>query len=179
MKHYFKQGILVLLMALAVGCGVKHRIEKNQPYFDRLTPAQQEKIKNKQTDIGFTPQMVYIAWGRPTQKSKSVRANLTRETWMYSYEGYDTEYQQVLVFNHHNGRYENQTITIRHPYLVMSKYVMFENGKEAEYGMPNMTFRAPWGEISASYCGAFSVNSPDGCGMLDSMFIPQLRRLSK
>ncbi|TVR49316.1 MAG: hypothetical protein EA425_12640 [Puniceicoccaceae bacterium] len=73
----------VVLLGL-VGCStVETRIQQNADFFASLDPEDQVKIENGQIDLGFTPDMVYLAYGRPDRKKVEVTAEGEKEVWIY------------------------------------------------------------------------------------------------
>jgi hypothetical protein len=75
-------GLTLLLLA---GCStINSRIEANSAVFGALPLETQEKIRKGIVEVGYTPEMVYIAMGDPTEKRSSRSASRDRETWIYS-----------------------------------------------------------------------------------------------
>jgi len=80
-----------LVLALA-GCStVNSRIRQHADEFNHLAAADQTKIREGIVDVGFTPNMVYMALGAPDVKRVHRARTGTRETWIYrtSYETYE------------------------------------------------------------------------------------------
>lgn len=92
-----KTKLLVLLplfgAALLLGaCStINSRINEKGSVFYSLDPATRAKIEHGDVGLGFTPDMVYIALGRPDAKRYLTTADGTSETWIYSsyYDDYD------------------------------------------------------------------------------------------
>jgi hypothetical protein len=82
--------VLSVLLALgtlgfAAGCQtVDSRIKEKPDAFAHLDPETQAKIKQGIIDIGYTPDMVYIALGAPDKKRETITATGRTTTWIYS-----------------------------------------------------------------------------------------------
>jgi outer membrane protein assembly factor BamE (lipoprotein component of BamABCDE complex) len=64
-----------LLLAVS-GCDtIDHRISEKQDVFNRLDPKAQAVIRQGRVEIGYTPEMVYIALGKPDK--------IDGNTWYY------------------------------------------------------------------------------------------------
>jgi hypothetical protein len=60
---------MMALLALVAGCSsTARRIRDRQDVFAGLDAATQQKIRAGQIDVGYTPEMVYLAMGNPAQK---------------------------------------------------------------------------------------------------------------
>lgn len=110
MKHPFATLLLSLLAALMLaGCNtLDSRIKKNEALFRSLDPATQQKLRNKTVEIGYTPDMVYIALGDPTEKSVRTTEKGTLMTWSYQnsydeYEGTAVYYQRTVMVDPKTG----------------------------------------------------------------------------
>lgn len=195
MKNRFIISLLLFLpLALMLtSCGVKHRIKKHQDYFDLLPSETQELIQKKQIKAGFEPKMVYLAWGKPDDKSTQIKLVEKKrkrrgkkkkienavETWIYTRYGTDYGREYIRVYDSERNRYRTHLVNVRRSYLVMDRYVIFEDGKVTEFGRPNYTFYSPLTTIYPSYCSTFGISSIYGCGSFDRMFIPYLKKLKK
>jgi hypothetical protein len=76
----------------ATGCQtVDDRIREKPEVFAQVDKATQDKIKQGIIDLGFTPDMVYLALGAPNEKRESITAAGRAEIWIYNtyYERYD------------------------------------------------------------------------------------------
>jgi hypothetical protein len=79
-------------LLIAAGCQtVDDRIRQNPQVFAGLDFATQDKIRQGIIDLGFTPDMVYLALGEPDQRRESLTPDGNRLTWIYNtyYERYD------------------------------------------------------------------------------------------
>ncbi len=85
--------LLAVILALGpAACSTIHsRIEEKPDVFAKLDPATQAKIKQGIIDVGFTPDMVYIALGKPDQARERVTAAGRQTIWIYNsyYERYE------------------------------------------------------------------------------------------
>jgi hypothetical protein len=86
--------ILLCLCALGLGaCStINSRIEERQDVFNRLDPQAQSRIRQGLIDVGYTPDMVYIALGKPDRQTDRTTSNGHEMTWIYKeyweqYEG--------------------------------------------------------------------------------------------
>lgn len=73
------------LVALLAACGTTNtkarRIQENQAAFNKLSPSDQEVVRNGFIKIGFPQEMVYAALENPEKKIPGPSAN--EETWVY------------------------------------------------------------------------------------------------
>ncbi len=72
-----------MLLLSACSSSPDSRISKNQAAFDSLPPPAQEKIRHGQVDIGFTPEMVFLALGEPSKKYVRQTEQGSTEVWSY------------------------------------------------------------------------------------------------
>jgi len=76
------------LMLLTACNTPESRIAKQPELFSRLTPDQQQMIKEGRVGIGFDADMVKLALGDPDRIRERVDANGRSEVWLYiNYEG--------------------------------------------------------------------------------------------
>jgi hypothetical protein len=84
---------LVLLggFVLLSGCSTPaSRIAKQPEVFNRLTPEQQQMIREGRVGIGFDQEMVKLALGDPDRVRERIDASGRSEIWSYiTYEGSD------------------------------------------------------------------------------------------
>src|SRR5262249_17447551 len=89
-----KTMLTVLAVALALACAgcstINSRINERYAVFASLDPATQDQIRHGQVGVGYTPDMVYMAIGRPTKHINRVTNDGTETTWIYKsyYEEY-------------------------------------------------------------------------------------------
>lgn len=91
MKHLFPLlGILAGLLLVA-GCSTpESRIAKQPELFNRLTPEQQQMIREGRVGVGFDMEMVKLTLGDPDRVRERTDANGHSEIWSYvSYEAND------------------------------------------------------------------------------------------
>lgn len=70
--------------ALLAGCaGPGARIERHRAEFERFDPATRQAIERGEVRPGFTPDMVYLALGRPARETTSADGD---QVWRYHYE---------------------------------------------------------------------------------------------
>jgi len=82
---------LVAGLVVMVGCSTpESRIAKQPELFSRLTPEQQQMIREGRVGIGFDMEMVRLALGDPDRVRERTDANGRSEIWNYvDYETYD------------------------------------------------------------------------------------------
>lgn len=97
--------VILLAAGLAVlaGCSTpESRINQNPAAFARLTPEQQQLIKEGKVAIGFDQTTVKLALGDPDRIRERTDANGTSEIWSYvTYEGDDG----MLLYRGYYHRY--------------------------------------------------------------------------
>ena len=76
------------LLAAALACAsCQHpraaRIEEHAALFASLDPATQRIIRDGLPDYGFTPELVYMALGKPNRKTAGDSEHGNTETWVY------------------------------------------------------------------------------------------------
>ncbi len=92
MKKLIHLPLLLGAVLLLGACStISTRINEKAPLFYSLDPNTRAKIAHGDIDLGFTPDMVYIALGAPDVKRQSVSTTGQTEQWIYrSY--YDDDY---------------------------------------------------------------------------------------
>lgn len=88
MNSYMRNILMFIITLLLTGCmSVQalrdERIEADRPLFNRYPPAIQKQIRLGQIDIGFTKDMVRLAWGMPDQIFR--RTTRAKESVVWSY----------------------------------------------------------------------------------------------
>ncbi len=85
--------LLSVLLGLALaGCStVDSRIREKAAVFNQLSPADQARIRQGIIAVGFTPDMVYMALGNPTEIRLHTIAAGQETLWIYStyYDRYE------------------------------------------------------------------------------------------
>ncbi|RFC50819.1 MAG: hypothetical protein DUW69_000444 [Verrucomicrobia bacterium] len=91
MKTLLSVLTLVAGLALLAGCSTpQSRINQNPAVFGRLTPEQQQLIKEGKVSLGFDAAMVKLALGDPDRIHERTDASGTSEVWSYvTYAGDD------------------------------------------------------------------------------------------
>lgn len=90
MKKLIQLPLLIAAVLLLGACStVNSRINEKAPLFYSLDPNTRAKIAHGDIDIGFTPDMVYIALGRPDVTRQQVSNNGQTEQWIYRSYYYD------------------------------------------------------------------------------------------
>lgn len=74
----------LLLLGLAACGSPASRIRSDQSSFDRYPAEVQEKIRAGQIAIGFTPEQVQMALGKPSRSSVRETGTGSSEVWSYS-----------------------------------------------------------------------------------------------
>ena len=83
--------LLAVLLGLT-GCSTfEKRAEQKSEVYARLDAETQGKLKQGLVEIGYSPDMVYIALGTPDQRNETVTAKGRKEIWIYN--SYYTEYR--------------------------------------------------------------------------------------
>ena len=91
MKTPFTFVVCLAALALA-GCStVQSRIEEKAAVFNALPPDQQANIRQGLVDIGYTPDMVYIAMGKADRVVERATSEGNQTVWVYN--SYYREYQ--------------------------------------------------------------------------------------
>lgn len=78
---------LLTAVFLTAGCestGVTTRIQEKSAVFNALTPAQQQSLQDGMISVGDTPDMAYIALGKPSKTEIKDTAGGKVEMWTYS-----------------------------------------------------------------------------------------------
>lgn len=80
--------LLASLLLLTLGCStVDSRVSDRQAAFDSWPADVQEKVKAGQVAIGFTPEMVEVALGKPDRLSSRTTERGQAEVWVYFDKG--------------------------------------------------------------------------------------------
>ena len=76
---------LALGLGLVAGCStIDSRIRSQQALFDGYSPEVQQKIRAGDIAVGFTPEMVEMAWGEPYRKDQVTGEDYAAEVWTWS-----------------------------------------------------------------------------------------------
>jgi hypothetical protein len=89
MKHLLPLVIIIASFGLVAGCSTpESRIAQQPELFNRLTPDQQQMIRDGRVGIGFDMDMVKLALGEPDRVRLRTDENGSSEVWTYlTYEG--------------------------------------------------------------------------------------------
>jgi hypothetical protein len=103
--------LAALTLALA-GCDTfDKRSQEKASTFAALAPEEREKLRRGVIEIGNTPDMVYIALGRPDETRETATPEGRETIWIYNtyhqeYEGnIRTGYRRILLFDPVRNRY--------------------------------------------------------------------------
>jgi hypothetical protein len=135
----FLAGLLGLLAALT-GCNtVQSRIDRNLDLFASLTLEEQGMVERGEIDVGFTPDMVYLARGNPDRKVRERTATGEAEVWIYlrnesRYAGQAfSGYRRQVYFDQRNQRYVSVYEPVYRPVYATRTYerarVEFRDGR--------------------------------------------------
>jgi hypothetical protein len=86
MKHQVPNFLAAMaaFVLIVAGCSTTDsRIKNHQAAFDAEPPAVQAKIRAGQIDIGFSPEQVTMALGKPDRSYTRTTARGTSEIWAY------------------------------------------------------------------------------------------------
>ena len=76
---------LGLVAGLLLACStVDSRIRDNQTVFDSYPPETQAKIRAGEIAVGFTPEMVLMAWGEPSRREQVTGEEFVADVWTWS-----------------------------------------------------------------------------------------------
>lgn len=92
MKKLFQLPLVLSVVLLLGACStIDSRIKEKGLVYDSLDANTKAKIAHGDVDLGFTPDMVYIALGDPDVKRHIRAANGEAEQWIYRsyYDAYD------------------------------------------------------------------------------------------
>jgi hypothetical protein len=112
MKRLLPLLLASMLAGLLAGCDTfARRAQARADTFAALDPATRAKLEHGTIEIGYTPDMVYIALGEPDEKSETVSAATREETWIYNTYRRDyagtahAGYRRFLVYDPKAKRY--------------------------------------------------------------------------
>lgn len=105
--------LLSLTALVTAGCAtaVTSRIRQRQAEFNALDPVSQTNIRNGQVDLGYTPDMVYMALGEPSRREQRLVPQGVAMTWVYkSYYSEpvgtaDCGYRRQIIYNPRSHTY--------------------------------------------------------------------------
>ena len=100
-KIYSAILMLVAMAALAACSTPASRIKANPQLFASIAPANQTLIQQGQIALGFTPDMVLLALGKPDVIAQHTDASGTSEIWRY--QNIDNNAQTYVYANYYTG----------------------------------------------------------------------------
>lgn len=128
-------------LLLAAGCesARESRIRQNPHVYNQLDPEDQYKIQQGVIDLGYSPDMVYLALGAPDQRRDTLTSEGLRQVWIYNtfYERYEgtrhVGYRRQLYYDRFHGRYRIHYAPVYadayRPHLEEQIQVEFFNGR--------------------------------------------------
>lgn len=133
------QLIFGLLLIALISCSTpESRIEKDPSTYSAFPAKVQNKVKEGKIDIGYTTDMVCIAWGKPDRKTESVTSKGKTEVWTYlssrqEFDGYD--YMSVPRYYRNGGPAVYYQEPVPRYRTVFYEYAsaVFTNGKVVKY----------------------------------------------
>lgn len=126
-------GIITVLFSAACSTP-QSRIEKDPALYASFPADVQENVKAGKIAIGYTPDMVTIAWGKPDTTKEIIDDKGRREVWIYLatrqvFDGYDSvQVPRPAVNGQAGGFYIEQRPRFRTEYYDRGK-VTFTDGK--------------------------------------------------
>jgi len=90
-------------LVMLAGCATPQtRIDRSPDVFVKLSPADQQLIREGKVAVGFTPEMVRLALGEPDRVYTRTDASGVNEAW--SYTTYETD-SGVMLYRGYYHRY--------------------------------------------------------------------------
>jgi len=131
--------VAAVLIALA-GCStINSRIRERASVFDQLSPAEQAEIRQGIIAVGFTPDMVYMALGRPDEIRERTGPDGRQTVWRYDsyYDRYEgtvhVGYRRFIYWDPHvrgyRIYYEPVYRNVYRPEKETYYRITFKNGK--------------------------------------------------
>ena len=130
-----KNYLIALAFIFLAACETtQKRIEKNLDYFMTLPKDAQQKIQAGEIGLGFTPKMVYLAWGKAADQTHMVDTHGNYETWIYTRTETETHYRTVPFYDDTDKKWKTkeESYYIHHTYA--SKFVAFQNDQVVRFG---------------------------------------------
>jgi hypothetical protein len=76
--------VFAILLLVAAGCAsVESRIQDNEAAFNTWPADVQEKVRAGKVEMGFTPEMVEVALGKPDRTSSRTTERGQADVWVY------------------------------------------------------------------------------------------------
>ena len=90
-----KAAVILLVLAL-VGCATpESRIRRHPDMFASFPTNVQANVRSGIVDVGYTPDMVYVALGRPARVIERTAAEGRFEIWVYTDITYSTQFEPI------------------------------------------------------------------------------------
>ena len=87
---------LMLLVLTAAGCATPERRIRSHPEIFASFPTNvQANVRSGIVEVGYTPDMVYIALGRPDRVFERATAEGRLEIWVYIDVAYSTQFEPI------------------------------------------------------------------------------------
>ncbi|MDB6169095.1 MAG: hypothetical protein JWM88_1959 [Verrucomicrobia bacterium] len=117
MKKLFSLLLLAGGLGLLAGCSSPaSRINDNPELFARLTPDQQELIKQGKVAVGFDMEMVKLALGDPDHIR--VRSDAHGQSEIWSYVTYEADDGMLLYSGYYHRRFYGRPGPLFYPYYM-------------------------------------------------------------
>ncbi|MCX6992328.1 MAG: hypothetical protein NT011_04210 [Kiritimatiellaeota bacterium] len=138
MKRYMFGNLAVVSLIVLAGCATpESRIKDNPGLFASFPPEVQQNVRQGQIDIGYTPEMVEMALGKPDKIETEKAAEGARDIWSYTDTTSTTEQQTYTPSPYVTDKDGDTTYQYRPPVTVNSQklqeyeklHVEFMNGK--------------------------------------------------
>ncbi|MBI5382565.1 MAG: hypothetical protein HZA31_11750 [Opitutae bacterium] len=110
--HRFSFWSAILAALLLAGCStVESRIKEHPAVFAALDAPTQQKIRQQIVELGYTPEMVYLALGAPSEKLQKTTEWGVEDVWIYNRYYRDwvgnvlSHYQRWVMYDPVSKRY--------------------------------------------------------------------------
>jgi len=116
-----------VLVSLAVGCASpEYRIRKHPELFASFPPEVQENVAAGKIEIGYDPDMVFIAMGRPDHTySRQTESGLTL-IWAYSTRHHTTSWRPVETLHVYRDKHGQRRYASRTTWIDVNEYTEVE-----------------------------------------------------
>ena len=126
--------LLALTCLSSCASSPQSRIEKNPELFTKLTVEEQARVQSGKVEPGFTPDMVYLSQGEPSEKRNESRGGSAVEVWVYRRPGLGRPTSGAAASPGFYGAYQApQPGAVPHPaplfYGQGSLVIEFSNGR--------------------------------------------------
>jgi hypothetical protein len=84
-KHVARSVLCAAFLLVCLSCSTTgSRIEEHQQAFDTWPEHVQQNLRNGVIQVGYTPEMVFIAMGEPSRKVDVVTGEVAAQVWTWS-----------------------------------------------------------------------------------------------